>query len=387
MTQLLVSVAFSKSLDRFGVRPHIIPALCVFSGGLAFFALAPDLFPSDIFAGLALAIIVYAGGGRLLELCLSPIVDAIPSDAADSSKALSALHSYYAWGQAAVVLLTTALLHFGVSWRAVALCWIAVPAADAVLFARAPIAERAAAGAATPVRELLRLKVFIIALAAIMSGGAAESVIAQYASSFLEKGLGFAKITGDILGLCGFAVFLGAGRLLYGLFGDRINISSALMAGSALAFAAYIVIVFSPAGAPSVAAIALCGLFVSLMWPGALAIASKALPMAGASMFALLAAAGSLGCSLGPWIGGIVTDLSMKLLPQGAGMDAGQSGIMGIGLFKPMSIGLLRLLGAGQSGLMSAEQFGLRAGLLACAVFPLASFVTQLLLKRKTGEK
>ena len=285
-----------------------------------------------------------------MELCLSPIVDAIPSDAADSSKALAFLHSFYAWGQVAVVLFTTLLLYFGVSWRLIVVLWTLIPATAIALFARAPIAERATGDQAMPINKLFRTGVFILALFAIACGGASEIIIAQYASSFLEKALGMVKLTGDILGLCGFAVFLAIGRMLYGLLGDKINIHTALRWGAALLVAAYLIIVFSPAGAPSVAAIALCGLFVSLMWPGTLAVASKGLPNAGASMFALLAASGCLGCALGPWISGFVTDFSMQRLPSWTELGA--------------------------------EQFGLRVGLLVGALFPLALFILHSALKK-----
>jgi len=360
ISQIFINVALSKPIDRIGVRPFIIPALCVCIGGMILFAMVPDLLPGHIYAGFMGTSLLIAAGGGVLELCLSPIVDAIPRDAADSSKALSFLHSFYAWGQAVVVLLTSGLLFLGVSWRVIALAWALVPAADVILFYRAPIAERATGDDAMPIRKLLSTGIFIVALITIGFGGASEANIAQYASAFLEKGLGMDKLAGDILGLCGFAVFLGVGRMLYGFLGDKININTALIGGSALAFAAYLVIAFSPAGAAPVAAIALCGLFVSLLWPGTLAIVAKGLPLAGASMFALLAASGSLGCSIGPWVGGQLTDIAMRSAPEG------------------LSLGLLEL---------SAEQFGLRAGLLAAAFFPLASFAFQLYLKRVIGKK
>ena len=355
IAELLVSILFSKALDRVGTRPFLAPSLCVCIAGFILFALTPTLFPSNIYAGFMVSVFLFATAGGFMELCLSPIVDAIPSDAADSSKALAFLHSFYAWGQVAVVLFTTMLLYFGVSWRLIVILWTLVPATTIVLFARAPIAERATGDQAMAIGKLFRTRIFGLALFAIACGGASEIIIAQYASSFLEKGLGMAKLTGDILGLCGFAVFLAIGRMLYGLLGNKLNIHIALCGGSAMLVAAYLIIVFSPAGAPSVAAIALCGLFVSLMWPGTLAVASKGLPNAGASMFALLAASGCLGCALGPWISGVVTDFSMRIPPAWT--------------------------------TLGAEQFGLRAGVLAGALFPLASLVLQAALMKASCNK
>ncbi|MDR3122099.1 MAG: MFS transporter [Clostridiales bacterium] len=351
LAQLTIDIALSRAVDRFGTRPFIKPALGFCAGGLLLFALTPTLLPDHIFAGFMASTLAFAAAGGLLELCLSPIVEAIPSDSADSSKALSFLHSFYAWGQAGVVLITSALLFLGLPWQAIVAMWALIPAADLFLFARAPIAERAHEGGALTIRKLLKNRLFLIAVVAIAFGGASEAVVAQYASSYLQKGLGLPKLAGDLFGVCGFAVCLGLGRLLYGMFGHRLDIHKVLTGGSALAFAAYLVVVFSPAGAPPVAAIALCGLFVSLLWPGTLAVAAQKLPLAGASMFALLAAAGDLGCSIGPWAAGVATDFSMRFLPSGIGLNA--------------------------------EQFGLRAGLLVGALFPLASFVAQLFFKNR----
>ena len=352
--ELLITIFFSKALDRIGAKPFLIPALFTVIGGLILFALAPALFPGNVYAGFMAAVVLFAFGGGIMELCMSPIVDAIPSDAADSSKALAFLHSFYAWGQVAVVLFTTILLFAGAPWRAIVAAWAIVPVAAAVLFARAPIAKRAAGDKVMAIKKLFRTGIFLLALAAIACGGASEIIIAQYASSFLERGLGLPKMLGDILGLCGFAALLAAGRMLYGILGDKIDIHMVLYGGSALALAAYFVIVFSPAGAPSVVAIALCGLFVSLLWPGTLSVASKGLPLAGASMLALLSASGNLGCSIGPWVSGVVTDFSMQRQAPWAAFGA--------------------------------EQFGLRAGLLAGALFPLASFIIQLALKRSADK-
>ena len=365
IVQLIISISASKPLDRFGTRPFVVPSLCSCVVGLFLFAFTPALFPGHIYPGFMASMLFIAIGGGLLELCLSPIVDAIPSGAADSSKALSFLHSFYAWGQAAVVLLTTGLLYAGVRWSVIVMLWAVIPAVDMLLFSRAPIAERATGDKALPIRKLLGMRAFVIALIAIAFGGAVETIIAQYASSFLERGVGLPKITGDILGLCGFAMFLGIGRLLYGVFGEKININAILIGGSALAFSAYLVIALAPADAPTalsvappVIAIALCGLFVSLLWPGTLAIASKNLPFAGASLFALLAASGSLGCSIGPWVSGVVTDFSMRFNPGDFAFAFG--------------------------GTLNPEQFGLRVGLLIAAIFPLASLISQIVLKKIT---
>ena len=370
IAQLSVNMFCSKALDRVGTKPFILPALCGCIAGLVMFVLTPVLMAPSIFVGLLISTMICATGGGLLELCLSPIVDAIPSGAADSSKALSFLHSFYAWGQAAVVLITTALLYFGLPWRIIVLSWIVVPAADIALFARAPIVERATGDRAMPIRRLFRLRIFVLAMVAIACGGASEAIIAQYASAFIDRGLGVSKLVGDILGLCGFAIFLGVGRLIYGLFGDRLRIHYVLLGGSVLALGAYLVIVFAPAGSPAlpIIAIALCGFFVSLLWPGTLSIASKGLPNAGASMFALLAASGSLGCSIGPWLSGMATDFTMGRMISGSVSVDGASLAFFAGSYA-----------------LSTEQFGLRVGLLVGALFPFASLLAHMALKKSAA--
>ena len=354
ITELLVDILFSKALDRVGTKPFLAPALCFCIVGFILFALTPTLFPSNVYVGFLVSVFLFATAGGFMELCLSPIVDAIPSDAADSSKALAFLHSFYAWGQVAVVLVTSLLIYAGVSWRLIVALWSIVPAAAITLFSRAPVAERPIGDQAMAINKLFRINIFVLAMFAIACGGASEIIIAQFASAFLERALGMAKLTGDILGLCGFAVFLAIGRMLYGLLGDKLNIHVALCGGSVLLVAAYLVIVFSPVGAASVAAIALCGLFVSLMWPGTLAVASKSLPNAGASMFALLSASGCLGCALGPWFSGVMTDFSIQVSPTWTNLGA--------------------------------EQFGLRVGLLVGVLFPLASFILQAAIKKVSGK-
>jgi fucose permease len=179
---------------------------------------------------------------------------------------------------------------------------------------------------------------------------AAEESVIQFASSFMERGLGLPKVLGDILGACGFALFLGAGRIMYGLLGSRLKLHKVLMGGALLTLAMYLAIVFSPYTAISAAAVILCGFTASMLWPGTLSEASKRIPMAGASMFALLAAAGQLGTSIGTWVVGTTTDAAIRLAPA--------------------------------AGRYTPEEFGLRGGLLIGAAFPLAAFLAHRLLRR-----
>ena len=358
ITQVAVDILFSKAVDRHGFRPFIVTAhiLCVI--GFLLFAATPWLFRGSEFLWFLIATVIFSASGGLLELLLSPIIDAIPGD--EKAKAMALLHSFYAWGQVAVVVVTTlCIFGFGSrSWPVLVALWAIVPLVNTFLFAKAPLARKAIGAQLMKIRQLILNPIFILAFFAILFGGAAEVTMGQWSSSFLQKGLALPKIVGDMLGLCGFAVMLGVGRLLYGLYGERININKVMILGSLLAILCYVGVALSPFKWLSVVACGITGLCVSLLWPGTLVEASAKLPLAGASMFALLAAGGDIGASLGPWLTGVITDASANL-PQG-------------------------LLG---SIAATPEQLGLRVGILSAALLPLGSLVFQLLLRGKKLNK
>jgi len=337
LTQVGVDVLFSKAVDKYGFRIFVVTAhiVCVF--GFVLFALAPVLFAHNIFTGLVIATIIFSGAGGLFELLLSPIIEAIPSDEKD--KAMSMLHSFYAWGQVAVVVVTTLLVYFGVKWQAIVLMWAAFPLLNTFLFIKCPLAVKNHSAGVMKIRALLKERVFILAFFAIATGGASELIMSQWGSSFMQKGLQLPKIVGDILGMCGFAVTMGVGRLVYGIVGDKLNLHKILTYGSLLAVACYIAAALSPFSGLAVVACALTGICVSLLWPGTLVLAAGKLPLAGASLFALLAAGGDVGASVGPYVTGVVTDFFIKVA--------------------------------------GSEHMGLKLGLLCGAVFPLASFLIQ----------
>ena len=359
VTQVLCDIAFSKPVDKYGFRPFVVTGhfLCV--AGFALFALTPVLFPQNIFLGFLLSTVVFSGSGGLLELLLSPIVDAVPSDAKE--KAMSLLHSFYAWGQIAVVLITTLFLFaFGSSsWPVIVLLWALLPLFNAFYFLCVPLDKKLSEDKVMKIRRLIRNPIFILAFVATILGGASEAVMAQWSSAFLENGAGLPKVLGDTLGMCGFALMLGIGRLIYGIYGDRLNIHKIMISGSLLTVFCYLAVALSPWGWLSIAACSLCGIGISLLWPGTLVASSKCLPLAGASMFALLAAGGDIGSSLGPWFTGVMTDAASTFIPAKA----------------------LETLG------LTAEQFGLRFGIFCAAVIPLSCFLLQLLYYRSAKKR
>ena len=361
VTQVVVDLAFSKAADRYGFRPFAVMAhvLCVL--GLLLFAAAPLLFGRHVYVGLVLGTVVFAGSGGLLELLLSPIVDAIPTDSGD--RTMSLLHSFYAWGAVLVVVITTSLLALlGIQRWPVAVIFWALPALFNVwLFARVPLTQKVEHTKAMKVRALFKTPAFVLLLLAIICGGAAEVTMSGWASSFMEKGLHLPKFTGDMLGMCGFAVMLGLGRMGYGLLSHKLDISRWMCIGATAAVVCYVATALSPFTALSVAACCLTGLVVSMLWPGALLMASRRLPLAGASMFALLSAGGDTGASLGPWLTGMITDVAEAALPADWAARLG----------------------------MTTEQLALRAGLLVSTVSPLLCLIILLILLRheqQTGQ-
>jgi MFS family permease len=315
--------------------------------GFGLFALAPQVL-ADPYPGFVLATIVFSGSGGLLELLLSPIVNAIPTD--EKATAMSVLHSFYAWGQVTVVLLTTLFLFvFGrTQWQWIVLLWTLPAMLNFFLFLRVPLAPPIPEEHRQGMRQLILKPFFIVSFFAIMLGGASEVSMSQWASAFMEKALALPKVIGDIAGMCMFGLMLGVGRLLYGMYGQKVNVNRVMTAGALLAVACYLVVALSPANLPALIACALAGFAVSLLWPGTLVIAAERFPMAGAWLFAILAAGGDIGASVGPWAMSVITEHGPKLA-----LFAGLSDSLGL----------------------TQEQFGLRLGMLAGAVLPLGTLL------------
>lgn len=355
ITQVAVDLIFSRLVDKHGIRPFIITAQALAFFGLIIFAFAPSLF-SNVYLGFTVATIIYSCGGGLLELLLSPIVHAIPTD--EKAGAMSMLHAFYAWGQVTVVLVTSVLLAVlgPKNWHFILLFWSLLPLANAFIFLKVPLAPLIAEEHRTKLRSLLKNRYFIVCLAAIMAGGAAEISMAQWASSFLEAAMGIPKIIGDYAGVGVFALAIGIGRTVYGKMGGSLDVYKVMAWGAALCMACFLTVVFSPFPALSLAACALSGFGVSLLWPGSIVIATNKFPFAGASMFAILAAAGDIGASMGPWLVGFAADKAPGLVNA-----AGTAAVSG--------------------------DFGLRAGFLLAVFFPaLALFCVIYLTKKKQGK-
>lgn len=354
-TQIITDIASIKIVSKIGYRKSAVTAHVFCAAGLIMMGILPRVIPA--YGGLVISVITYAVGGGLIEVIISPIVDSVPGEA--KAAAMSLLHSFYCWGQMTVVLVTTIIIWIigDVYWYILPIAWAAIPILNLINFLRVPIPEMSPESEHMNIKELFSSKIFILALIMMVCSGAAELAMSQWASMFAEIGLGVPKLTGDILGPCLFAVFMGIGRAAYGLKGNKIDLRKALIACSVLTAVCYIAAVFVKIPVISLISCALCGLGVSLMWPGMLSLTSSRC-QGGTALFAILAVAGDVGCSIGPWISGVISDIAMS--SETAINSASQTG-------------------------MSIEQISLKSGMLAASIFPIIMIIGIIRMKKGTG--
>lgn len=315
--QLLVDLLSAKFVDKIGYRVSIVMAHIFAALGLAGLVVLPDLL-SNAFAELLIAVVIYAIGGGLIEVLISPIMESCPSE--NKEKAMSLLHSFYCWGHVGVVLLSTLFFwFFGIAnWKILALLWVIIPVCNGILFCKVPIAPLIEEGeTGMSLRELCKNRIFWILMLMMMCAGASEQAVSQWASTFAEQGLGVSKTIGDLAGPMSFAILMGSARAFYGKFGDRIDLDKFMQASSLLCIVSYLCISLSPSPLFSLIGCSLCGLSVGIMWPGTFSKASAALRNGGTAMFALLALAGDVGCSGGPTLVGFATGLASDDLKKG----------------------------------------------------------------------
>lgn len=317
--QLLIDLLSVTFVDRIGYRASMLIAHICAAIGFILLTFLPDVCGSA-FIGLLAAVAVYAVGGGLLEVLISPVMEACPTD--NKEKAMSMLHSFYCWGHVAVVLLST--LFFGVfgvdHWKVLACIWAVVPFANMIFFTRVPIASLIEEGEkGMTMGELFRQKIFWILMLMMVCAGASEQAVSQWASTFAELGLGVSKTVGDLAGPMLFAALMGGARAFYGKYGDRIELDKFMAGSSILCILSYLCISLVPNPVIGFIGCALCGLSVGIMWPGTFSKATASIARGGTAMFALLALAGDVGCSSGPTVVGMVSgalgdDLKMGIL-------------------------------------------------------------------------
>ena len=315
--QLIVDLLSTKFVDRIGYRISIVMAHVFAAGGLIGLVVLPDLLP-NAFAGLLIAVVIYAIGGGLIEVLISPIMESCPTE--NKEKAMSLLHSFYCWGHVGVVLLSTLFFKLcGIeNWKILALIWAVIPIVNGIVFCKAPIASLIEDGeTGMSLRDLCRNQMFWILMLMMVCAGASEQAVSQWASTFAEQGLGVTKTIGDLAGPMAFAILMGSARAFYGKFGEKIDLDKFMMGSSLLCVIAYLCISLSPSPLISLVGCAVCGLSVGIMWPGTFSKASATLKNGGTAMFALLALAGDVGCSGGPTLVGFVTGQMSNNLKHG----------------------------------------------------------------------
>ena len=314
--QLLVDLLSAYFVDRIGYRISIVAAHVFAAAGLVGLSLLPSLLP-NAYAGILLAVVLYAVGGGLIEVLISPIVEACPSE--NKAAAMSLLHSFYCWGTVAVIALSTLFLFaFGKeNWRFLPILWAVLPIANGIWFCFVPIESLTGDREGMGFRELLTNKTFWVLFVLMIAAGASEQGMSQWASAFAEKGLGVSKTVGDLAGPCLFSIMMGSSRAFYGKFGERIPLLRFIRISSILCIAAYLMAALIPNPVLSLVGCALCGLSVGILWPGVFSMASARLPLGGTTMFALLALSGDVGCSSGPTLVGLVADAFSDNLKMG----------------------------------------------------------------------
>ncbi len=315
--QLLVDLVSAGLVDKIGYRVSVVFAHVFPAAGLLGLTILPDVMPSA-FGGLLIAVTLYAIGGGLIEVLISPIMESCPTD--NKEKAMSLLHSFYCWGHVGVVLISTLFFKlFGIeNWKVLALVWMLIPVVNGIVFMKTPIASLMEEGeSGMSLAELLKEKMFWVLMVMMVCAGASEQAVSQWASTFAEKGLGVSKTAGDLAGPMAFAILMGLARAFYGKFGDKIDLDKFMLGSGGLCIISYLMISLVPSPVLSLLGCGICGLSVGIMWPGSFSKASARLKKGGTAMFALLALGGDLGCSGGPTLVGYVAGLFSEDLKRG----------------------------------------------------------------------
>lgn len=315
--QLLVDLLSTGFVDRIGYKASILIAHGASALGLLGLVILPEVFPSA-FAGLLTAVIIYALGGGLIEVLISPIMESCPTE--NKEKAMSLLHSFYCWGHVGVVLFSTIFFRvFGIEhWKILTCIWVAIPIINAAIFVSAPIAPLVEEGeSGLSMIQLFKNKIFWVLMLMMLCAGASEQSVSQWASTFAEKGLGVSKTLGDLAGPMAFAILMGSARAFYGKFGHKIDLDKFMLGSGALCILSYLCISLTHSPVLALAGCAICGLSVGIMWPGTFSKASASIRNGGTAMFALLALAGDLGCSGGPTLVGYVSSMAEENLKCG----------------------------------------------------------------------
>lgn len=305
--QLCVDLIATKVVDKVGYRKCVVTAHICAALGLIGMACFPSVL-GNAYAGILTAVVLYAIGGGLIEVLISPIVEACPTKKKEA--AMSLLHSFYCWGHVGVVVLST--IFFGIfgigNWKLMACIWAIVPLFNVLYFSMVPIYHITEGHEKMSLRTLLSQKVFWLLMIVMVCAGASEQAMSQWASAFAESALQVSKTVGDLAGPCTFAIFMGMARALYGKYSDKIPLKQMMIGSALLCIVCYLVAALAPNPMMGLLGCAVCGFSVGIFWPGTFSIAAWNLPSGGTAMYALMALAGDVGCGSGPTVVGMVAN-------------------------------------------------------------------------------
>ena len=318
VTQLLVDLFCAGFVDRLGYRACIVTSEICAALGLIGLAFLPDVF-SNPYIGILLSVVLYAIGSGLIEVLCSPIVEACPFENKEAT--MSLLHSFYCWGAVLTILVSSVFLAiFGMdSWKWLSVVWAVIPLYNIYNFATCPIEHLVEDGKGMGVKKLFSTPLFWLSIVLMVCSGASELAMAQWASAFTESALGLNKTLGDLLGPCLFAVAQGISRVIYGRFGEKIELKKYMIFSGILCLACYLLTALSQSPILGLIGCIICGFSVGIMWPGTISISSKKFPMGGTVMFALLAMAGDLGAAMGPGLVGRISQIFSDNMKIGIG--------------------------------------------------------------------
>lgn len=309
LTQLLIDLAATKFADRIGYRICVVASQLLSSAGLVMMAILPELLPVP-FVGILISVVLYAMGSGLVEVLLSPIVEACPFENKDG--VMSLLHSFFCWGSVGVILGSTIFFAiFGIeNWRILAFIWALIPLYNAFNFTKCPIERLVEDGKSMRISKLLKTPVFWLMILLMVCSGASEATMTQWTSAFTESAIGVSKTIGDLAGPCLFALFMGIARVIYGKFSEKLDLTKIMLYCGIMCAGCYLLASLATLPILGLTGCALCGLAVGIMWPGSISISSQNCPNGGTAMFAFLALAGDLGAAASPTMVGSISEMA-----------------------------------------------------------------------------
>ncbi len=316
LTQLLVDFGATQFADKIGYRICVVFSQVLSAAGLVLMAILPETF-SEPFIGILISVVLYAIGSGLIEVLVSPIVEACPFENKEGK--MSLLHSFYCWGAVGVILGSTLFFSvFGVeNWKILTLIWALVPLYNTLNFVNCPIERLLEDGKSMGISKLLKTPIFGVMIVLMVCSGASEATMAQWASAFTESAIGVSKTVGDLAGACSFAMFMGISRMLYGKFSEKLDLTKVMLVCGVMCSCSYLLASLSTTPILGLAGCALCGLAVGIMWPGSISLSSKTCPRGGTAMFAFLALAGDLGAMVSPSMVGTLSEMAGGNLKMG----------------------------------------------------------------------